>query len=172
MRRASAVARWSIQTMMLRAASPEVLTDSGRPWRSNTTSEQVASNPMPLTADGGRPACCIATRIAWAQALQMSSDDCSTTSPAACQIMICCRAVASKVPLRSKTPARALAVPTSTPMKACMALRVLWLSKLPAGIAAVSKNNAAGHEAGGVGSKEQHDRGDFLHLTQALHRGA
>src|ERR1700736_4460602 len=106
--------------MTLRRSSPDVLTDSGLPAASTTTREQVASKPMPLTAEGGRAASTIAARTEAAQAAQISDDDCSTTLPASCQTVIGCRAVASKVPFSANIPARALDVPTSTPMKACL----------------------------------------------------
>ena len=73
--------------------------------------------------DGGgreRRPLAIAARIAATQAAQMSEEDCSTMSPASCHVAIWCRAVATSAPFSSKMPARALAVPTSTPMKACM----------------------------------------------------
>src|ERR1700692_133521 len=106
--------------MMLRRSSPDVLTVSGWAPARTTTSEQVASKPMPLTAEGGRAASAIAARTEAAHAAQISDDDCSTTLPASCQTVIGCRAVASRVPFSSNTPARALDVPTSTPMKACL----------------------------------------------------
>src|ERR1700742_4648842 len=105
--------------MTLRRASPEVLTVSGLPPPSSTTREQVASKPMPLTAEAGSAASAIAARTDAAHAAQMSDDDCSTTLPVSCQIAIGCFAVASSVPAWSNTPARALDVPTSTPMNAC-----------------------------------------------------
>ena len=95
------------------------LTVSGFACWSSRTSEQVASKPMPLTASGGSAASAIAARTEVTHAAQMSGEDCSTISPASRQTAIGCRAVASKVPLSSNTPARALPVPTSTPMKAC-----------------------------------------------------
>src|ERR1700688_4867786 len=106
--------------MTLRRSSPDALAVTGTPAASSTTSEQVASKPMPLTATGGRAASAMAARTEAAQAAQISDDDCSTTPPASCQTVIGCRAVASKVPFSSNTPARALDVPTSTPMKACL----------------------------------------------------
>src|SRR6266446_9591291 len=98
--------------------SPELLTVSGSAPASRTTSEQVASKPRPLTAEGGMAASPIAARTEAAQADQISDDDCSTTLPASCHTVIGCRAVASKTPFSSNTPARALDVPTSMPMKA------------------------------------------------------
>src|SRR6476646_5362810 len=106
--------------MMLRRASPDVLTVSGLASASSTTSEHVASKPMPLTADGGSAASAIAAPMEAAHAAQISEDDCSTTLPASCQTVIGCRAVANSVPFSSNTPARALVVPTSIPMKACL----------------------------------------------------
>src|SRR4029077_8966365 len=110
---------------------------SGLPPGSSTTSEQVASNPSPLTADGASLASAMAVRTAVAQASQISDDDCSTTLPASCQTVMGCRAVASSVPRSSNTPARALDVPTSTPMKACLIATPYQLrASLPASIAA------------------------------------
>ena len=122
------VARWSIQTMTLRcgiagAADRERLVRRRRArpasrWhRSRCRRSRMPAAPL---------ASAIASRIAVAQAFQMSSEDCSTMSPASCQMLrsdgapspAACRA-------RSKMPARALAVPTSTPMKlpaACVSL--------------------------------------------------
>src|SRR6202035_5866098 len=108
--------------MTFRLLSPEALTVSGSPAASSTTSEQVASNPTPLTAEGGIAASLMAARTEAAQAAQISDDDCSTTLPASCQSVIGLRAVANSVPASSNTPARALDVPTSTPMKACFIL--------------------------------------------------
>src|SRR5437667_64959 len=48
--------------MMLRRASPDVLTVSGLAPASSTTSEHVASKPMPLTAEGGSAASAIAAQ--------------------------------------------------------------------------------------------------------------
>src|SRR5580704_931665 len=106
--------------MTLRWSSPDALTVSGPPAASSATSEQVASKPRPLTADGGRAASAIAARTEAAHAAQISDDDCSTTAPASCQTLIGCRAVASRAPFSSNTPARALDVPTFTPIKACL----------------------------------------------------
>src|SRR6185437_15258206 len=171
--RASAVARWSIQTMTLRRLSPDVLTLSGSAVRSSTTSEQVASNPIPLTASGEIAASAMAPRTAAAQASQISDEDCSTTSPASCQTVIGCRAVASRFPPSSKIPARVLVVPTSTPMKACrMFAPVNFDASLPASVAAIDKNDASRHQAGSVGSEEQDDGGDFLDLSHPPHRRA
>src|ERR1700687_6074608 len=105
--------------MTLRRSSPDVLTVSGLAAASSTTSEHVASKPMPLIADGGSAASAIAARTESAHAAQISDDDCSTTLPASCQTVIGCRAVANRAPFSSNTPARALDVPTSTPIKAC-----------------------------------------------------
>ena len=55
MRSAWSTARWSIQTMMLRAGSSEGPTGSGVPPSPSTTSEQVASKPMPRTSPGRTP---------------------------------------------------------------------------------------------------------------------
>src|SRR6202165_1223838 len=106
--------------MTLRRASPDVLTVSGLAAASSTQREQGAPNPMPLTAEGGSAAAAIAARTESAHAAQISDDDCSTTLPASCQTVIGCRAVANRAPLSSNTRARALVVPTPTPLKACL----------------------------------------------------
>src|SRR6266481_3017183 len=106
--------------MMLRRSSLDVLTVSGLAAASSTTSEQVASKPMPLTAEGGSAASAIAALTEATHAAQISDDDCSTTLPASCQTVIGLRAVANNVPVSSNTPARALDVPTSMPMNACL----------------------------------------------------
>src|SRR5262252_1646386 len=56
MRAACAVARWSIQTTTFHASSPVGLTVTGRSPSPSTTSEHVASNPMPATTSGAAPA--------------------------------------------------------------------------------------------------------------------
>src|SRR2546430_14292088 len=89
--------------MTLRRASPDILTVSGLAAASSTTSEQVASKPTPLTADGGSAASAIAARTEAAHAAQISEDDCSTTLPASCQTVIGSRAVANSVPFSSNT---------------------------------------------------------------------
>ncbi|MGY3411347.1 hypothetical protein ACVWZV_007460 [Bradyrhizobium sp. GM5.1] len=91
---------------------------SGSPCRSSTTREQVASKPIPPTLSGTIAASAIAARTDAVQASQISWDDCSTMSPASGHILIGCRAIASKVPASSNTPARVLVVPTSTPIYA------------------------------------------------------
>src|ERR1700680_762246 len=143
--------------MIFRRSSPEPLTVSGLAPASSTTSEQVASKPRPLTAEGAIAASTIAARTEAAQAAQISDDDCSTTLPASCQTVIGCRAVASRVPFSSNTPARALDVPTSTPMNARL---IPTLSKnhasLPARITSVDQHHASRHQAGGIGG-EEHD---------------
>ncbi|MGY4374380.1 hypothetical protein ACVWZ3_002019 [Bradyrhizobium sp. i1.3.6] len=73
---------------------------------------------MPPTLSGAMAASAIAARTDFTQASQMSDDDCSTMSPASCQIRIGCLAVARRVPASSNTPARVLVVPTSTPIYA------------------------------------------------------
>jgi len=50
-------------------------------------------------------------------AFHICSLDCSTILPASCQMVIGRLAAASRWPCASKTPARALPVPTSMPMK-------------------------------------------------------
>src|SRR5467141_2177679 len=157
--------------MMLRRASPDVLTVSGLAPASSTTSEHVASKPMPLIADGGSAASAIAARTESTHAAQISDDDCSTTLPASCQTVIGCRAVASRVPFSSNTPARALDVPTSTPIKACLIpIPFKIRASLPARIAAIDQNDAAGHQACGIGGQKQHDRRDFVDLAHSGHR--
>src|SRR6266478_2559961 len=106
--------------MTLRLMSPDALTVSGSPAASSTTSEHVASNPIPLTAEDGMAASAMAARTEAAHAVQISEDDCSTTLPASCQAVIGLREVANNVPVSSNTPARALDVPTSMPMNACL----------------------------------------------------
>src|ERR1700687_2228183 len=157
--------------MTLRRSSPDALTVSGQPAASSTTSEQVASKPRPLTADGGSAASAIAARTEATHAAQISDDDCSTTVPASCQTVIGCRAVASRVPISSNTPARALDVPTSTPMKAClMPIPLEIRSSLPARIAAVDEDNASCHQARRIGSEKQDDRGDLVDFSHPGHR--
>src|SRR5260221_3586833 len=172
-RRASAVARWSIQTMTLRSESPDMPTVRGFPGGSSATSEQVASKPTPFTAEGGISAILRAARTARAQAFQMSEEDCSTMSPASCQTVIGLLAVASRTPHASKTPARACAVPTSMPIKTCrLSSSFTPRSHLPAGVAAIGEDDAAGHQARLVGGQEQDDRRDLRHLAEPAHRGA
>src|SRR3954447_6525697 len=140
--------------MTLRLSSPEPLTVSGLAAASSTTSEQVASNPMPLIAAGGIAACAIAVRTEAAQAAQISADDCSTTPPASCQIVIGLRAVANRAPVSSNTPARALEVPTSMPMKACFIPTPLKVrASLPVRIASINENDTPGHQACGAGGQ-------------------
>src|SRR3981189_1983880 len=134
--------------MTFRRSSPELLTVSGLAAASSTTSEHVASKPRPLTAEGGIAACTIAVRTEVAHAAQISEDDCSTTLPASCQTVIGCRAVANRAPFSSKTPARALDVPTSTPMKACLIpIPFKKRASLPARISPIDENHAPGHQA-------------------------
>src|SRR6266850_4806613 len=153
--------------------SPELLTVSGSAPASRTTSEQVASKPRPLTAEGGMAASPIAARTEAAQADQISDDDCSTTLPASCQTVIGWRAVASRPPFSSNIPARALDVPTSTPMKACLITTPLQISaSSPARIASVNENDAPGHQACGVRRQKQDDGGYFIDLPHPGHRRA
>src|SRR5712664_1355633 len=171
--RASAIARWSIQTMTLRRSSPELLTVSGLAALSSTTSEQVASKPKPLIADGAIAASTIAVRTEATHAAQISEDDCSTTPPASCQTVIGCRAVASRLPFSSNIPARALDVPTSMPMKACLIATPFKISaSSPARIASVDQNDAPGHQACGVRRQKQDDGGYFIDLPHPGHRRA
>src|SRR4051794_37397917 len=164
------MARWSIQTITLRRSSPDALTVNGFASASSTTSEQVASKPTPLTADGGMAASTIAARTEAAHAAQISDDDCSTTLPASCQTVIGCRAVASRLPFSSNIPARALDVPTSMPTKACCIATPLQISaSSPARITTVDEDNAAGHQAGGVGRQEQDNGGNFVDLPHPRH---
>src|SRR5882757_1275582 len=159
--------------MTFRRSSPELLTVSGRPVASTTTSEQVASNPTPLIAEAGSAASAIAVRTEAAQAAQISAEDCSATLPASCHTVIGCRAVASRVPFSSNTPACALDVPTSMPMKACCITTPLQFSaSSPARIAPIDEDNAAGHQAGGIGRQEQDDGGNFVDLPHPRHRRA
>src|SRR6266576_6957680 len=157
--------------MTLRRSSPELLTVSGLAPASSTTSEQVASNPRPMTAEVGMAASAIAARTDAVQAAQISDDDCSTTLPASCQTVIGCRAVASRLPFSSNTPARALDVPTSMPMKACLIATPLQISaSSPARIAAVNENDAPGHQACGVRRDRQDNGGYFVGLPHPGHR--
>src|SRR5882724_10254525 len=152
-------------------SSPELLTVSGRAPASSTTSEQVASKPRPLTAEGGMAASPIAVRTEAAHADQISADDCSTTLPASCHTVIGCRAVASNVPFPSNTPARALEVPTSTPIKACLIATPSQLSaSSPARITSVDEDDTPGHQAGGVRRQKQNDRRDLVDLPHPRHR--
>src|ERR1700726_1641600 len=144
--------------MIFRRSSPDALTVSGLAPASSTTSEQVASKPRPLTAEGGRAASAMAARTEAAHAAQISDDDCSTTLPASCQTVIGRRAVANKLPFSSNTPARALDVPTSMPIKACLIPTPFKIrASLPAGIASIDENDASGHQARRVRRQEQHD---------------
>src|SRR5258708_14179085 len=157
--------------MMLRRSSPDVLTVSGLAPASSTTSEQVASKPMPLTAEGGSAASTIAARTAQAHAAQISDDDCSTTLPASCQTVMGCRAVANRAPFSSNTPARALDVPTSTPMKACLIpIPFKNRASLPARIASIDENDAPGHQAGGIRCQKQDDGRNLVDLPHSAHR--
>src|SRR6202163_2469417 len=159
--------------MTFRWSSPEPLTVSGLAPASSTTSEQVASNPRLLTAEGGMAASAIAARTDAAHAAQISEDDCSTTLPASCHTVMGCRAVASNVPFSSNTPARALDVPTSTPMKACLIATPPWISaSSPARIPSIDENDASGHQACRVRRQKQHDRCDLVDLPHSSHRRA
>src|SRR6266850_3254070 len=159
--------------MTFRLASPELLTVSGLAPASSTTREQVASKPRPLTAEGEIAASAIAARTEAAHAAQISDDDCSTTLPASCQTVIGCRAVASRLPFSSNIPARALDVPTSMPMKACLIGTPLKTSaSSPARITAVDENNAPGHQACGVRRQKKDDGGYFVNLPHPGHRRA
>src|SRR5438128_304864 len=152
-------------------SSPELLTVSGWAPASSTTSEQVASKPKPLTAEAGMAASPIAARTEAAQADQISDDDCSTTPPASCHSVIGCRAVASKAPFSSNTPARALDVPTSMPMKACrIATPLQFSASSPARIASVNEDDTSGHQAGGVRRQKQDNRCDLVDLPHPRHR--
>src|SRR5438552_12851319 len=157
--------------MTLRRCSPDVLTVSGLAAASSTTSEHVASKPSPLTADGGSAASSMAARTEAAQAAQISDDDCSTILPASCQTVIGCRAVASKAPFSSNTPARALDVPTSMPMKACrIATPLQFSASSPARIASINEDNTPGHQACSIGSQKQDDGRNLVDLPHPRHR--
>src|SRR3982074_3536054 len=156
--------------MTLRRSSPDPLTVTGTPAASSTTSEQVASKPMPVTAAGGSAASAMAARTEAAQAAQISDDDCSTTPPASCQTVIGCRAVASRLPFSSNIPARALDVPTSMPMKACLIATPLPISaSSPARIASVDENDAPSHQACGVRRQKQDDGRNFVDVHHSGH---
>src|SRR4030081_2991548 len=157
--------------MTFRRSSPDALTVSGLAPASSTTSEQVASKPKPLTAEGGTAASTIAVRTEATHAAQISEDDCSTTPPASCQTVIGCRAVASRLPFSSNTPARALDVPTSMPMKACLIATPFKISaSSPARIASVDENDAPSHQACGVRRHKQDDGRNFVDLPHSGHR--
>src|SRR6516165_6499854 len=159
--------------MTLRLLSPDMLTVSGAPLRSSTASEQVASNPMPFTCWGEIAASAMAARTAAAQASQMSDEDCSTMTPASCQIRIGRFAAASRFPASSKIPARVLEVPTSVPIKACrISAPVSFDASLPACVAAIDKNNTSSHQACGLGSQEKNDGCNLVYLPQPRHRRA
>src|SRR4051794_5123569 len=103
----------------------------------------------------------------------MSVEDCSKMSPGSVQTAIGRRAVASSVPSLSNRPARALVVPTSTPMKACcMGALASPREFLPARVAAVGEDDAAGHQARGIRCEEQDDRRDLFNFAEAGHRGS
>src|SRR3979490_883568 len=157
--------------MTFRRSSPDALTVSGLAPAASTTSEPVASNPKPLTAEGGTAASTIAVRTEATHAAQISEDDCSTTPPASCQTVIGCRAVASRLPFWSNTPARALDVPTSMPMKACLIATPFKISaSSPARIASVDENDTSGHQACSVGRQKQDDGRDFVNFPHPGHR--
>src|SRR5712675_2646215 len=159
--------------MIFRRSSPDALTVRGLAPASSTTSEQVASKPRPLTAEGGRAASATAARTEAAHAAQISDEDCSTTLPASCQTVIGCRAVASSFPVSSNTPARALDVPTSMPIKPCLIATPFKISaSSPARIAAIYENDAPGHQARGVRRQKQDDGGNFIDLPHPGHRRA
>src|ERR1700722_16211454 len=112
----------------------------------------------------------------------MSVEDCSTISPVSRQSAIGWRAVASSAPFESKMPARALVVPTSTPMKACRMAAFGPITQpdvnsparptSPACIAAVDKDDAARHQARRVRGEEEYHRSDLLDLAETAHRRA
>ena len=114
--RASCSERWSIHTMMFLSfdGSSSSDTDKGWPWPFNTTNEHVASKLMPTTLSLSiEPR---ASLTASEQLRQIFSDDCSTKSPPLyVQVFMFRVALPRRFPVRSKTPARALPVPTSTP---------------------------------------------------------
>src|SRR5260370_7247099 len=159
--------------MIFRRSSPDALTVRGLAPASSTTSENVASNPRPRTAEGGRTASAMAARTEAAHAAQIWDEYCSKTPPASCQTVIGRRAVASSFPVSSKTPARALDVPTSMPIKACLIATPFKISaSSPARIASVDENDAAGHQACGIRRQKQDDGGDFVDLPHPDHRRA
>src|SRR5947209_8567716 len=157
--------------MTFRRSSPDPLTVNGPPVASSTTSEHVASKPTPRTAEGASAASSIAVRTAAAHAAQISEDDCSTMPPASCQTVIGCRADASKLPFSSNIPARALDVPTSMPINACLIATPLKISVIsPARIASVDENDASCHQARGIRCQKQDDRGNFVDFSHPRHR--
>jgi hypothetical protein len=116
MRSACSMARWSIHTMMSRSACSDGPTGKDRPLSPSTTSEQVASKPMPAICSGDTAACASASFTESQTACQISPLDCSTMEPLAWNSVMSRFADATMRPARSKMPARALPVPTSTPM--------------------------------------------------------
>ena len=63
--------------MVSSPGSPLAETESGAPAASRTTSEQVASKPMPAIAAGSTPERSTASRTEAHTQRQMSSDSCS-----------------------------------------------------------------------------------------------
>ena len=145
--RASFSDRWSIHTMMflslLGSSSSE--TDRGWPWSFNTTNEHVASKLIPTTRSLSiEPR---ASLTASEQLRQISSDDCSTKSPPLyVQVFMFRVALPRRLPAKSKTPARALPVPTSTPMTNHSCLRVLSYVASPSSRASACVGNGSANE--------------------------
>jgi hypothetical protein len=71
---------------------------------------------MPSTVSGWMRASLTTARTTVQTARQMSSDDCSAYSGSGRWIWMGSVASASRLPVKSNSPARALAVPTSTPI--------------------------------------------------------
>jgi hypothetical protein len=88
--------------------------------RNNERTGGVESN----SGDQGSstPAMAIALRTALQTASQISLELCWANSGRGLNVVIAAEAVPRRIPLRSKTPARALPVPTSIPMKHVMGL--------------------------------------------------
>ncbi|OWK20265.1 hypothetical protein AJ88_32260 [Mesorhizobium amorphae CCBAU 01583] len=74
---ASAMARWSSQTIVSQRRSPVTETLSWPPCLSRTTSEQVASKEMPTMSPAATPAFSRAARTATHTADQISRESCS-----------------------------------------------------------------------------------------------
>jgi hypothetical protein len=77
---ASAMARWSIHSTTSCPVAPSGLIETGAPAASATTSEQVASKPMPATRSAATPDDASAARQAAAAAAQISAELCCAKS--------------------------------------------------------------------------------------------
>ncbi len=128
--------------MTSRSEGPAELTGNGRRSRSTATSEQVAAKPIPAIPARGTPDASTASRTASTTARQMSLDDCSTIAPGSRHVAMARLALAMSRPFPSNTPARALPVPTSTPIYASfMALAQLRSQRNSAFPSAVARRD-------------------------------